>query len=437
MERINQARLRTEWVWLFVCGAAYLAALLLTGCSAADVEGGGRDGLTAGTGAGTNAAGTSGGGSGGAAGGIAGVGNPEGPPAQFDASVVDARTSDPDMEDCGGTAVEPTIKRTVIPGNILFVYDMSGSMRDVFPTTGRTKWEEARDAVTNAITPLADSVNVGVVFFPLTNGCGSDDDRGDSCCVPAFGTDAQINFLPGAEFLTAWSTFWGPDRQVDGNTPTMEALQAAGAALSSVAGTLTGKTAVVLITDGDPNCGVAFPDLGFFPTQEQIDMAIAGQVAQLVPLPTDWLATLGIATHVFGLPGPTPNALPVLNGIAMSGGTTQHISADNPMTLQTEIAKIIGESVSTSFDTCSIGLPKEPPDPNDVQLVVVESGLEQSVARDLGTGGGWTLSGSGASMEIILQGELCNNARAGTYDKISVVFGCVDLPPLEPPDPPE
>jgi hypothetical protein len=140
---------------------------------------------------------------------------------------------------------------------------------------------------------------------------------------------------------------------------------------------------------------------------------------------------------VFGLPGPSPNALPVLDGIAMSGGTTQHISATNPMTLQTEIAKIVGESVSTSFDTCSIGLPKEPPDPNDVQLVVVESGFEQSVARDLGTGGGWTLSGSGASMEIILQGELCNNARAGTYDKISVVFGCVDLPPLEPPDPPE
>ena len=39
------------------------------------------------------------------------------------------------------------------------------------------------------------------------------------------------------------------------------------------------------------------------------------------------------------------------------------------------------------------------------------------------------------STEIVLQGELCNQARLGTYDKISVVFGCVDLPPLKPPKP--
>lgn len=441
MERVTQARPRAEWIWLCLCGAAYLMVLGLTaGCGGADAEGGNGRTFNPASGAGTSGRGTGGddeAGEGGSS-GAGSFGNPDGGTVTYDAGAIDSGFGDdPDDLNCGGTAVTPEIKMETIPGNVLLVYDMSGSMRDTFQSTGRTKWEEARDAVTNAITPLADSVNVGVVFFPLADGCGDDGDR--SCCVPPFGTGAQINFMPGTEFLSAWSTFWGPDRKVDGATPTLQALQAAGVALTASIGSLTGTTTVVLITDGDPNCGIELPPWDFIfapPTQAEIDAAIAAQVASLTPLPTDWLATLGIATHVFGLPGPTANTLPVLDGIAQAGGTTQHISADDPMTLQTEIAKIVGESVSTSFDSCSIGLPSEPPDPNDVQLVVVESGREQAVDRDLGTGGGWTLMGSGADMEIILQGELCNQARAGAYDKISVVFGCVDLPPLEPPEPP-
>lgn len=435
MKSLSHARARTESAWLLLCGATYLGALLWAGCGGADVEGSGRDNTPGGA-AGVGTSGNSGGGAGGAGGqsGFAGFGNPIDPPMQFDAGMAGGGGSvGPDDDDCGGTEVEPQIMKTVIPGNILLVFDMSGSMDDNYGQTGRRKWEAARDAVINAITPLADSVNVGVIFYPLANSC---EGGNGSCCVPAFGTDAQIDFLPGPEFLAAWNAFWGPERRVRGNTPTLEALQAAAVALTNAAGTLTGTTAVVLITDGDPNCGASLPNLGWFPTQEQINMAIAAQVAQLTPLPADWLLQ-GVATHVLGLPGPSANALPVLDGIAQAGGTAQHITAADPMVLQTEIAKIVGESVSTSFDSCSIGLPKEPPDVNDVVLVVVESGVEQAVDRDLGAGGGWTFTGSGADMKIVLQGELCNQARAGGYDKISVVFGCVDLPPLPPPQPPE
>jgi hypothetical protein len=436
MERLDQAGSKTGWLWLWLCGGAYLAALLMAGCSAADHEGGGRNnGAPVG-----GVAGQSGGGAGGAGvggqGGASGFGNPMGDPMAFDAGVVDGRVVNPDIDDCGGTAVEPVVMMETIPGNILLVFDMSGSMEDEYPGTGQEKWIVARDAVLNAITPLADSVNVGVLFFPLAGACGDGGGGGNDCCVPPFGSAPQINFQPGPEFIATWNSFWAGTSGVNGSTPTLEALQAAGLALTSAAGTLTGTTTVVLITDGDPKCGADFPDLGLFPTVDQINMAVAAQVAQLTPFPTDWLLQ-GIATHVLGLPGPSANAIPVLDGIALAGGTTQHISPADPMTLQTEIAKIIGQSVTTSFDSCSIGLPSEPPDVNDVQLVVVEGGTEQAVARDLGMGGGWALMGTGADMSIILQGELCNQARAGAYDKISVVFGCVDLPPLPPPDPPE
>lgn len=408
--------------------------MITTGCGGGDSAGGGREigAPQAGSGGSGGSSGEGGGASG--QGGTSGFGNPSGDPVAFDAGVVDARVVDPDVDDCGGTAVEPTVMMETIPGNILLVFDMSGSMDDEYPGAGQPKWIVARDAVLNAITPLQDSINVGVLFFPLAGACGGDD-RND-CCVPPFGTSPQIDFLPGPDFIASWNTFWGGTTGVRGSTPTLEALQAAGVALTNAAATLSGTTTVVLITDGDPKCGADLPDLGLFPTPDQINMAVAAQVAQLIPFPTDWLAQ-GISTHVLGLPGPSANALPVLDGIAAAGGTVQHISPTDPTALQMELAKIVGESVSTSFDSCSIGLPSEPPDVNDVALVVVEGGVEQAVDRDLGAGGGWALMGAGADMSIILQGELCNQARAGAYDKISVVFGCVDLPPLPPPDPPE
>ena len=112
----------------------------------------------------------------------------------------------------------------------------------------------------------------------------------------------------------------------------------------------------------------------------------------------------------------------------------QHIPASDPMALETGLATIIGESVSSSI-SCHIGLPEEPPNPDDVHLVVIENGVEQDVGRDLGTGGGWAMSAD--NTEIVLQGLFCDLAQQGQYEKISVVFGCVELPPLDPPVPPE
>jgi len=427
MERVTQARPKAEWMWLCLCGTAYLTALLLTGCGGADAEGDGFRGNQPPSGGAGGRAGSSGGdpaGEGGSS-GTGDFGNPDGGTVVFDAGPIDSGSADPDEIDCGGTAVEPVIMMETIPGNVLLVFDRSGSMAEDFSDTDtRPRWEVAREAVFNAIEPLKDVVNVAAIFFPHTPACTDD----DSCCVPELGTAPQIDFMPGADFLAAWDGFWSTAAEVDGSTPTLEALQVAGAALAARAGTLEGTTTVVLITDGDPRCSLEAAS-NDFPTVEEI----ADRVLQLSALPTQWL-TDGIATHVLGLPGTeAAHAVTVLNGIALAGGTTEHLSAADPMLLQNEIAAIVGESVTTSFDSCSIGLPHQPPNVDDVVLVVVESGVEQSVARDLGAGGGWTLVGSGDDMSIILQGELCNQARAGAYDKISVVFGCIDLPPLDPP----
>jgi hypothetical protein len=232
-----------------------------------------------------------------------------------------------------------------------------------------------------------------------------------------------MQFMPGPEFLAAWSAFWTPlvDADIDGRTPLYEAMQSADALLD--ASTLQGTTRVVIITDGEPNC------------MTDDEALPADQITFLSPSPTSWL-TAGIQTHVVGLPGADqPNAVMILDGVATAGGTLQHISAADPSVLQTTLETIIGESVSSGFTTCEIALPKQPPNPKDVHVLVVENGLEQDVAADLGTGGGWTLAGD--LTQITLSGPLCDLALMGQYEKISVVFGCVDAPPLPPPMPPE
>jgi hypothetical protein len=76
-------------------------------------------------------------------------------------------------------------------------------------------------------------------------------------------------------------------------------------------------------------------------------------------------------------------------------------------------------------------LAEKPPNIDDVTLVITQMGMKQKVDRDLGNGAGWTITADGT--QIILQGGLCEQAKMGAYDAISVAFGCVDYPPLPPP----
>jgi hypothetical protein len=127
------------------------------------------------------------------------------------------------------------------------------------------------------------------------------------------------------------------------------------------------------------------------------------------------------------------DAVTVLDSVANAGGTTKHIPATDPATVQAELAKIIGESVTSNFESCMIPLDKKPPKPDDVNLLVTQNGMELSVDRDLGSAGGWVMTAD--QTHIVLQGTLCERARMGEYENITVVFGCVDVPKLPPPPP--
>jgi hypothetical protein len=324
-------------------------------------------------------------------------------------------------EGCGSLTLEAEVEVIEKPGNVLLVFDTSGSMGDAW--NGRPRWQNAGDAVRNALMPLAARLTVGTVFFPRNDPNSCVDPTGIACVfVPGLGcgvtpiTSAdQINFMPGPMFLTAFAGggtgLPAPYAPVlAGLTPLKEGLDQARNALAGA--TLSGITSVVVITDGDPNCAW--------------DAAGARQIV------TDWHAK-GINTHVIGLPGTTGAGDAVLRELAVAGGTGEYITPDDSKALEQKLGQIATETVQAGFDTCQIAISPPAAVPDKLHLIVTDNGMPQSVARDLAADYSWSVSAGGDM--VTLEGRLCDDALGGRFEALRFEFGCVDVPPLAPPPP--
>ncbi len=196
---------------------------------------------------------------------------------------------------------------------LLVIFDRSGSMATVWEVGGASgpRWQLASDALTAAVEPLADRLEVGAILFPSAIEPGA---LGE--CSPVDPIEAQLDYREGPAFLSAWSALWSsPD--VRGSTPIDSAFDSADAALE---GSHT-VTAVVLLTDGEPTC--------------------MGPVSA-VDRAASWHAR-GIDTFVIGLPGTGGSG--VLESIAAAGGTGSALSVDDPAALTAGLTMILGAQV--------------------------------------------------------------------------------------------
>jgi hypothetical protein len=303
---------------------------------------------------------------------------------------------DPDDDACGSVELEPMVNTEVDPGNLLVVFDNSGSMSSLWGDTPR--WLAAGNALRDAVSSLAEFVTVAAIVFPTDSSCG----------VASLDSGQQIRFLPGPTFVATWDNFLAGNAPA-GGTPLGEALVAADAALQ--ASTLPGQTQVLVVTDGAPGC----------------------DTAPLATLPPAWLAQ-GISTHVVGLPG-SESAVTVLDDLAVAGGTMQHLTPNDARALRRQLANIVSESVTSALPSCTIPLDPPAPDPDDVHVVVTEGGARHDAERDLGEGGGWSIAADGSEIELF--GAFCDQGLAGGYQRIAIEYGCLDLPPLPPPEGPD
>lgn len=281
----------------------------------------------------------------------------------------------------------------LLPGNVVVVFDQSDSMNQAFGDAG-PKYKVASEALLAAISPIQGELNVGAVFQP-TEGA----DSGNSCppVAPMSMSPPQIPIMDGGAFIAAWNAHFLPPWKLMLGTPLGDALTQANDALMTP---LPGKTAIVVMTDGEPNCG------------ETLASILA---------PVQAMASRGIPTFVVGLPG--ASGAKVLMDLADAGGTGNYLLPSDEAELQQELAQI----ASNSLDQCVFQLSPPPSDPTQVHLVVTTSGSGQTyqIAPDAG-GGGWALSN--ANQTATLLGSTCATAEDGGYSQIEFDYGCVSVP---------
>jgi hypothetical protein len=285
-------------------------------------------------------------------------------------------SNNPD-QGCGTITLESTIKKTMRPGNLLIIFDQSQSMSEDWMST--TKLQAARDSLVAAITPLQDSLHVGAIFLPDPNvSCIFEDPQMTPAVQPIEGT-GNIPFQAGPMFLTAFNNHWSMQGAGKGvGTPLNEAfdradvaLQAATTALknmtmSPVGDLAPGPLAVLVFTDGQPNC----PPIAGGGGGPGGRMGASSPLPAVTGIPTklepdhaaDWYAQ-GIPTYMVGLQGAMDGAT-LLNAIASSGSggmMTMYISPQDPMALADKLKELAKLQVMSSFDSCSIDLTRVSP----------------------------------------------------------------------------
>ena len=292
----------------------------------------------------------------------------------------------------GGSCGSVVLRADHVPGKVVVVFDQSDSMSQAFGDAG-PKWKVASAAVVAAVSALQDELEVGAVFQPTAGASG-----GVSSCPPVapISQPPQIPITDGGDFLSEWTAHFQPPWTLLLGTPLGDALVQTNDALSSPS---PGKTAVVVLTDGQPNCGET----------------LSGILA-----PVQQMAERGIKTWVVGLPG--ASGVKVLMDIADAGGTGTYLLPSDNAALQGALAQI----TSNAIDQCTITLSPPPADPTQVHLVVTSAsnGAVTQIAQNQ-PGGGWSISNG---TTVTLLGSTCSTAEAGGYSQIEFDYGCVTIP---------
>jgi hypothetical protein len=324
------------------------------------------------------------------------------PDATRDADVTNVRDARaeadalPDVRDATIDAIDdgplPCVSGTftlnLASPQLMFVMDRSGSMEFALDSTGPpaagqpTRWTVLRDALGQTIIPFTDQIAMGARFYPIANADPFDNveacsqDPPSRGIVPALGNaDAILRVFD--------------DTPPVGGTPTAMALQAAARQLSASRAV---ARAMVVATDGVPNCNAALDrltctctardpdDCRRFPTGATNCLDDVRTIATLESISQD----NKIPVYVVGI-GVTSAFSATLDAMAVAGGrprsaTPKYYPAETPGDLISAFT-VVRDSVAK----CSYITTSSPTDPDAISVKVAG----RNVARDPNRINGW------------------------------------------------
>lgn len=357
---------------------------------------------------------------------------------------------------CGQTQVQADL-RTV---NMLLVLDESGSMNDKASTSdAQNKWGIMKTALANALTPVQNDINFGLLLFPYEpNGVVDTTNIITSCNVPNDAAAISVPIAAGPNNLAAILGVVGRQTPA-GSTPTGKALQQAYNYFATGDGkNLPGTKWVLLATDGGPNCNPALTCA--YPTCTQnldlqcadkqptttfncCDPAATGQPNANMICLDDLAATsqianlalIGVKTFVVGLPGSEPYAN-ALNNFAIAGkvpntggAANEQYYAVSAASAPLDLTKAFANITTQLAKTCDLVLSWTPADRAKVSVAIdcaVQPSVPTGSAPDAGVDG-YYIDYSLTPAHLKLVGAPCNRIMTQGANHVDVIIGCIPI----------
>lgn len=322
------------------------------------------------------------------------------------------------------------------PTTLYVVLDRSGSMLAVDNGDMKTRWDIVTLALLHARTgvlrKLGGRVATGLALFPGAGASGDGCAPGTQYFPPTVGSPEVYDQI--AKILTL-------TRPKDGATPTAATL----VSLAPKIKALPQPAFVLLATDGAPNCGTTpcgtdrcTYNIESMPLTDgrRCDATINCCDVTKVTNGMGWgacidadatkaavtdLATAGIKTFVFGIPGSGPYAAD-LNELAKAGGTArEEAKPGEPLyyaaagTTQEAFTAALSAVAAKVIDTCVITLESVPSDPGITNVLLDGTLIPQDPVD------GWTWTSDG---KVELKGASCARVTAGEVSRVAVAVGC-------------
>ena len=298
---------------------------------------------------------------------------------------------------------------------LMFVVDRSGSMGGHLGMSNgqASRWSILTDALSSTLPPVDASMAIGALLYPSQN-----DLVGHMTCAVAGVPDllpAKGNV--GPLLLLMSQTMPG------GATPTADAIQVAAGALIGVRAASTAR-ALVLATDGGPNCNLALDSSvcrcanATQSCQGKPNMCLDD--ARTVKEIADIEAT-GLPTYVIGIQDEGDDSFTdVLNAMADAGGRAKadgvlhYYAARSAVELNEALSAIRDQVGACTFLTTSV------PDTKGTIVMRLNGAIVPYDAAGLE---GWTWANK-SNGEVALRGAVCAAAAASAAATLTAVVTC-------------
>jgi hypothetical protein len=306
---------------------------------------------------------------------------------------------------CAGNRTELAVKPVWI--DVLIALDRSSSMNTHFGDGTGTRFSVVQTILQNLMT-THQNIHFGYQGFPadVSQTCS------DGCCVDNDALQPGLGVEPGIELamMTSGGCLTATPACTTDATPTAKALFKADQIYDTVDSNSNDgiDRYVLLITDGDPNCGM--DSTSGTPTP-------CAQATSNITM----LQSIGVKTIVVGV-GENIAVTRCLDSMAAVGGATA--GSSSPFYYQATSALLLENQLTTIMDdlaakSCHVQLAVPVPDPSQIYEVRIDM---VDVPRD--PNNGWSVN-NGSSLKITLSGQACATLHASSLGPHTVqVFTC-------------